>query len=211
MLLSVRIIDIIDQRAPLSNPLTPPPAQAQAEEPAEENAEEDDGTQLNEADGDEEDGETGPTYSERPSDIQDSASRFTETEVDILKRLAERRKKLEKWEENLKAKENILNITQNRIEEKISELRKLKLSVETSLKEYNEKEDRKIGTLVKIYENMKAKNAAEIFSELETETLLQVIKRMKEKNIAPILAQMDPKLARDITEKFASRGKIKRQ
>ncbi len=43
------------------------------------------------------------------------------------------------------------------------------------LAQYNDKEDSKIRSLVKIYENMKAKDAARIFNEMEMPILLEVI------------------------------------
>ena len=54
-------------------------------------------------------------------------------------------------------------------------------------------------SLVKIYENMKPKDAARIFEDLELDTLLEVSERMKERKLAGIIAKMSPQKAREIT------------
>lgn len=138
----------------------------------------------------------------------DDENNFTQIELDILQRLGERRSKLEEWQKDLEVKENVLNITQTKIDQKIKELRELKTNVEAILQEYHKKEDEKTLTLVKIYENMKPKAAAKIFTELDIVTLLQVVEKMKEKTVAAILAEMDPKLAKDLTETFAAYGRL---
>ena len=58
-------------------------------------------------------------------------------------------------------------------------------------------------SLVKIYENMKPKDAARIFEELEMATLLPVVERMGERRLAPVMADMNPAKARKITEELA--------
>jgi len=133
----------------------------------------------------------------------DKTPQFSQTELEILQRLSLRREKLEEWQSELEVKENILNITQAKIDNKIDELKSLKKQVEELLVQYNNKEEEKTRSLVKIYENMKPKSAAEIFTRLEPETLLPVLSRMKEAKIALILANMDPKQAKDLTTKFS--------
>ena len=54
-------------------------------------------------------------------------------------------------------------------------------------------------SLVKIYENMKPKDAARIFEELDMDTLLSVAERMGERKLAPVMAKMNPIKAREVT------------
>lgn len=142
---------------------------------------------------------------ERPAVVE---QRFTKSQIDILERLSIRRKQLEDWEKELSIKENMLNLSQARLQEKIEELRALKSDVEAKLAEYETKEDEKTKSLVKIYENMKPKDAARIFSTMEMETLLTVVENMKERTAAPIIAKMDSEVAKKLTEEFAARGKL---
>ena len=133
---------------------------------------------------------------------------FTETEVEILKRLQQRREKLDQWEETLKVKDNVLRVTQTKIDQKLTELRDLKQEVEKLLAEYSEKDDAKIRSLVKIYESMKPKDAAEIFENLDMEILLMVIDKMKEAKSALILAKMSPEKSKQLTVLFAEQRRL---
>ena len=61
---------------------------------------------------------------------------------------------------------------------------------------------------MKIYENMKPKDAARIFEQLEIDVLLLIAERMREARIAPILAKMSPAKAKAITVELATRRPI---
>ena len=68
------------------------------------------------------------------------------------------------------------------------------------LAQYNQKQDDQIKSLVKIYENMKPEDAANIFNQMEMPILLDVISKMSERKVALVLANMDPKRAKDVTQ-----------
>ncbi len=140
--------------------------------------------------------------------IEDESA-YGDTEIEILQRLSKRRQKLQEWERDLQLKENLLHVTETKISQRIVELTALQNEVEGLLAQYNEKEDAKIRSLVKIYENMKAKDAAKIFEELEMDVLLQVIDKMKEKKTAPILAKMSSERAKALTTHFAEQRRLK--
>jgi flagellar motility protein MotE (MotC chaperone) len=136
------------------------------------------------------------------------APQFSKTELDILQRLSERRKKLEEWEKEIEVKERLLRITESKIDHKIVEMRDLKEEVETLLTAYNREETEKIKSLVKIYQNMKPKDAARIFEQLDMPILLRVLSEMKERSASPILAQMNPARAKEVTIEFANQSKL---
>ena len=69
------------------------------------------------------------------------------------------------------------------LNQKLEELKNLKAQLEDLMAQYNEKENIKIASLVKIYENMKPKDAAKIFEELDMPILLQVVNVMKESKV----------------------------
>jgi len=102
----------------------------------------------------------------------------------------------------------VLKVTQTKIDQKLQELRNLKEEVQGLLAEYNEKEDAKIRSLVKIYESMKPKNAAQIFETLEMEVLLEVVDKMKEAKSALILAKMSAERAKELTVLYAEQRKL---
>ena len=61
---------------------------------------------------------------------------------------------------------------------------------------------------MKIYEGMKAKDAANIFNTLDIDVLLAVMSRMSERKSAPVLAEMDPERARTVTILLAQQKQI---
>ena len=134
--------------------------------------------------------------------------RFTSVEVEILQNLAKRREELDRWESNVKIKEATLDATEKRIGDKIRQIEAMRKQVAILLEQYNTKEDAKIHSLVKIYENMKPSEAARIFDEVEMPILLLVIDAMAEKKAAPILAAMNPKKAKQLTVELANERKI---
>ena len=147
-----------------------------------------------------------PNISDTPGDTVDH--RFTPIELDLLQNLVRRREELDHWQKNIEVKEAALDATEKRVNDKISQIEAMKKEVSNLLAQYNEKEDAKIRSLVKIYQSMKPKDAARIFDELDMPILLLVVDKMPEKNTAPILALMDPKKAKQITVQLAEQRKM---
>jgi flagellar motility protein MotE (MotC chaperone) len=133
---------------------------------------------------------------------------FSDIEVDLLQSLSKRREEIEKWNKELIDKQNLLRAAEVKLNNKLGELKALKDEVNILLEKYNQKEDEKIQSLVKIYESMKPKDAAKILEELEMPILLQVINKMKEAKAAPILAQMSAEKAKDLTVEYARQKKL---
>jgi len=129
---------------------------------------------------------------------------LTQNEIDLLQQLAERREELEKSVQEMSLREGILNAAEQRIDRKIQELRGLQAAIDNLIKKHDDQEETKIRSLVKIYENMKPKDAARIFEELDLDTLLLVAERMKERKLAPVMAQMNSAKARDVTVKLST-------
>ena len=71
-------------------------------------------------------------------------------------------------------------------------------------------EQAQIAQLVKVYEAMKAKNAAAIFDPMALELLLPIVRGMRETKVAAIVAEMDPAKARALTAELA-RGDASRR
>lgn len=124
---------------------------------------------------------------------------FSDAEVEVLQRLRQRRDQLDVREQDLETREKVLKVAESRIDQKIEDLKGLKSEVEKLLSAYDEKEELKLKSLVKIYETMKPKDTARIFEKLDMATLLPVIDKMKEAKTAPVLAAMDPQKAKEIT------------
>jgi flagellar motility protein MotE (MotC chaperone) len=132
-----------------------------------------------------------------------SINHLTKSEIGLLKELSKRREKLDIEKKDMDIREQVLKVTEGKIDQKVSELKGLQSQLEELMKQYSQKENSKILSLVKIYETMKPKDAAKIFNELEMPVLIKVVSNMKEVKVAPIIAGMEPSRARDLSIELA--------
>jgi flagellar motility protein MotE (MotC chaperone) len=128
---------------------------------------------------------------------------LSDEEINLLQSLAERRKELDLRAQQLEQREALLLAVELRIDEKIEGLKVLQKSIQGEA-------ESQYKSLVKIYENMKPKDAARIFEELDMAILLPVTERMKERKLAPILAKMNTTKAMTLTTQLAQRRDAQR-
>ncbi|KIM00710.1 Flagellar protein FlbB [Paramagnetospirillum magnetotacticum MS-1] len=138
----------------------------------------------------------------------DPGAGMSQTELDVLQKLQERRGTLDLREKDIEKREALLKAAEDQIDRKVAEMKTLQNTIEGLLRQYNDQEDNKMRSLVKIYENMKPKEAAKIFEQLDMNILLEVVERMKEQRVAPIMAEMDPSKAKAVTAELAQRRQI---
>ncbi len=131
--------------------------------------------------------------------LGDDPSMLTQAEMDILQQLAERRDRVEKREQEIEVRNAMLKAAESRIDKKVEEMKNLQATIEKLLAAYDEQQEKKVVSLVKIYETMKPKEAAKIFEELEMDVLLMVVERFNSRRLAPVLAAMNPQKAREVT------------
>lgn len=130
---------------------------------------------------------------------QSDQENYSEAEVNILKRLSERRQELDKRARDMDQREALLKITEQRIDKKLGDLKTMQEQVRQAISTATAEQKAKTDSLVKIYEIMKPKDAAHIFDALDLPVLLSVIANMKESRVAPILAAMDAQKAKQVT------------
>lgn len=133
---------------------------------------------------------------------------FSQAEIELLQNLSRRRDELDGREQQLELRENLLAATEKRIEERIEELRRIEGQIDALLIKYDEQRERQVESLVRIYQNMKAKDAARIFERLDMNVLLEVAENMNSRALAPILAEMDANRAQKITVELATRRQL---
>ncbi len=133
---------------------------------------------------------------------------FSDAEVNILKRLSERRQELDKRGRDIDQREALLKITEQRIDKKLGELKTAQEQVRQAISTVTAEQKAKTDSLVKIYEIMKPKDAAHIFNALDMPVLLSVIANMKESRVAPILAAMEPQKAKLVTSALMEKKPI---
>lgn len=149
----------------------------------------------------------GKTYYEKPPETA-PLIKYSQTEIEMLQELAKRREELDNREQSIYIKENSLSVVEKNIQDKITDLQSLQEKVKVVLGEYQKKEDEKIKSLVKVYENMKPVDAAKIFEQPNMDILIEVACIMKEAKLALILSKMDSAKAKELTLDIANRRKI---
>jgi len=132
-------------------------------------------------------------------DSMDSEIEFSEVRMELFEDLAARRKDLQSQERELAVREALLKAAEQEINQKYKELISLRSEIQDLLVEQSSEEQKRITSLVKIYEGMKPKDAARIFNTLDLDVLLQVVSQMSERKSAPVIASMNPDRARTLT------------
>lgn len=130
---------------------------------------------------------------------------YTDEEIDVLQQLSKRREALELRARQLDEREALIQAAEQRMDQKMAELKALQAMVEDLLKKHSDEQEAELKSLVKMYENMKPKDAAQVFEEMDMDVLLDVVERMNERKAAPILALVTPTRAKEITFELAQR------
>jgi flagellar motility protein MotE (MotC chaperone) len=215
---TIRLGDFISELAS-GTPAHLESAQAMAEEPAKEPAKTDDKKDADKTDDKKDDKDKSandkreeiPAKSDKPpaeTDVKgvekdpfDNA--YNDDEVKVLQSLSKRRDALEQRERDLDQREKLLQAAEKKVDEKVAEMNKLKGQIEDLLANQQKMQDDRIKQLVKIYENMKPKDAANIFNEMDFDVLIGIIDHMSERKVSPVLAAMDPARAREVSARIA--------
>ena len=132
------------------------------------------------------------------------ATKDTSSESAINARLAERRSELDQREKEIEMRSTLIDAAEKRIEERSAELKALEERIGKLVDDNKTAEQQQFVSLVAMYENMKPKDAAVIFDQLDMPVLLGVAKAMNPRKMAPILARMDPMKAKALTDSIAA-------
>ncbi len=141
-------------------------------------------------------------------DASDSDLDVSGVKLELFQDLSKRREKLDQNEKELRVREALLKAAEQELNRKYQELTKLRNEIETLLKNQSEEEEKRITSLVKIYEGMKPKDAARIFDTLDIDVLLSVVSKMSERKVSPVMAAMNPERVRTITIMLAEQKQL---
>lgn len=137
-----------------------------------------------------------------------SDTSFSQSELEVLQKLAERREELDNRERTIEQQAAVLKAAEAQIDAKISKLKELETSIKDLVGAYDKKERERLDNLVKIYSSMKPKDAARLFNEMDMGLMTRLFERMKESKSALILAEMDAGKATALTSELASKKKL---
>ncbi|MDD3287800.1 MAG: hypothetical protein PHX43_02170 [Alphaproteobacteria bacterium] len=140
--------------------------------------------------------------------LHNASEETVETDASILKQLKDRRNQLEQRMSDLDSREMLLKIAEQRVDQKMQEMETLRNQLQGLVNQASASQQAQLDNLVKIYETMKAKEAARIFEKLELPTLLGVIERMKPAKVAIIMAEMLPEKAKEITVALTKKDQL---
>lgn len=135
-------------------------------------------------------------------------SAYTQSEIEILEKLAERRETIENREASLAQREALLQAAEAQIDRKVARLQELQAEIQTLVEQHDAQQEEKIDNLVRIYSAMKPKDAARIFNELDLPILTTVVELMKERTAAAIIAEMESDRAKILTTELAERQEL---
>jgi flagellar motility protein MotE (MotC chaperone) len=128
---------------------------------------------------------------------------ISDAERSILLDLRKRRDELDSRARALDDQRRDLDAANKRLSDRIQQLSGLQTRLEAMEAERQQQKEQNWAGLVKVYENMKPRDAATIFDALDMQVLLQVLDRMQARKMAPILAAMQPDRARLATQMLA--------
>lgn len=148
-------------------------------------------------------GSVDPKASDKVVENGKPASEWSETEVNHLQKLVQRKEQLDAREAELGRLESELTAQREELEKKLKSMDETRTGISNMLQERSTQDAEKVETLVQVYSNMKPSNAAKVLETLDEDLAVEIIGRMKKKNAAEVLNLMKPEKAQSFSEKFA--------
>jgi flagellar motility protein MotE (MotC chaperone) len=145
-----------------------------------------------------------PPAAEPPAEMPRPA--MTAGERAVLESLQQRRQELETRAREIEVRDSLLKAAEKRIDARVQELKDLEARLTGSAQKKDEAEIAKFKSLVSMYENMKAKDAAKVFDRLDMRILVEVVNAMNPRRMSDILGQMAPEVAEKLTIEIANRS-----
>ena len=133
------------------------------------------------------------------------AAPITPAELQLLQDLRKRRGALDDREHQMDQRNELLQSAELKLQSKLDELTALQQRLEQLDDDRRKRGSANWSGLVKMYEDMKPRDAATIFNVLDVSVLLEVLDRMDERKAAFILAGMLPERARLATQLLAQK------
>lgn len=124
-------------------------------------------------------------------------------ELDHLQKLNERKKELDAREAELNRLETELQAQKSELGKRLEELEQMRTSISSILEDRVKADEEKVETLVQMYSNMKAPQAAKVFETMDEDLAVEILGRMKKKNAADIMNLLKPEKAQTLSEMFA--------
>jgi flagellar motility protein MotE (MotC chaperone) len=149
-----------------------------------------------------------PASSEACAKPDYSESGISAQEINVLRSLADRRQALDEREAGIETREQAAAAAETRLQDQITQLKSLEGDMQKLLASMDAKKDERMGALIKTYEAMKPKDAANIFNGMDDKVLIDLAKSMKPATLAVIMQAMDAKRAQQLTKMLADLAQL---
>jgi len=140
---------------------------------------------------------------------QDTAAEACTTEPGVLKLLSEvqeRERKTVEREKILADRSQAISLAEKRIESRLASLVEAERSLSQTVTIADKAADEDVSRLVTVYENMKPKDAAPLFSAMAPDFAAGFLARMRPDASAAVMAALDPQVAYSISVIMAGRN-----
>jgi flagellar motility protein MotE (MotC chaperone) len=112
--------------------------------------------------------------------------------------------RLEQKEVEVEERIRVMQVAEQRVQEQLARLDAAREKISEAAQSAESKMSKDNLRLMQMYEQMKAKDAAEIFNEMDPQVAAVLLRSMKEQKSSQILAAMEPKKAYDVTLMLSS-------
>jgi flagellar motility protein MotE (MotC chaperone) len=143
--------------------------------------------------------------------VQKPMAAQNRTEVRYAEELKAPKIKVSDYSRQVELRERLAEASERRIDAKLMELRNMQAQQVQQQSVKVQETNSQFTSLVKLYEQMKPKDAARIFEKLDMSVQLAVATRMKEQRMAAIMASMSPDSARALTMEMANQARLGRK
>jgi flagellar motility protein MotE (MotC chaperone) len=143
-----------------------------------------------------------------PTEVVPDERVFSTTEVQMLTELDTRRVALDRREQALALREKLVDLLEQRLNGRVTELQTLKAELERLLKSLSGKDDGELAQLAGMYGAMKPAVAAGVLNRLDNAIVLDVLTRMPAKKSAKIMESLEPAKARVLSEMLAEKTPV---
>lgn len=133
-----------------------------------------------------------------PSDVMSHA------EYQALRLLKQRKEELDALQNQIKQKEDRLNFAEKSLDNKMSELKKLRAEISRIYDQEKKTQDERLQTITKaVFVNMKPEQSAPILSKMEVDLVLRMMSLVPESQISKVLVRMDQDKAANLSSAYA--------
>ncbi len=126
-------------------------------------------------------------------------------ELQVLQSLGNRRGELDQRASDLDTQVQLMAAAQAKLDARIQQMNGLKADIQGLLGQADQQQQTETDRLIRVYEAMKPKDAAQRFTLMDDSVRLPMAAKMKERALSAILAQMPAEDAKSLTEKLAKR------